>query len=80
MHIKKEWQSVKLVWPPITKEPKICHALAMTSAFNLKLCRMFLDLKETYDENKTERWIDVYGNTASKDQVKLSELCSYFSN
>ena len=23
---------------PTTKEPKICHALATTSAFNLKLC------------------------------------------
>ena len=25
---------------PINKEPKICHALATTSEFNLKLCRM----------------------------------------
>ena len=23
---------------PTTKEPKICHAVATTSAFNLKLC------------------------------------------
>ena len=28
----------KIILTPTTKEPKICHALAITSAFNLKLC------------------------------------------
>ena len=28
----------KTILTPTTKEPKICHALATTSAFNLKLC------------------------------------------
>ena len=28
----------KIILTPTTKEPKICHALATTSAFNLKLC------------------------------------------
>ena len=28
----------KSILTPATKEPEICHALATTSAFNLKLC------------------------------------------
>ena len=28
----------KIFWTPSTKEPKINHALATSSAFNLKLC------------------------------------------
>ena len=28
----------KIILNPTTKEPKICHDLATTSAFNLKLC------------------------------------------
>ena len=35
----------KIILIPTTKEPKISHALAVTSAFNLKLC-----LKQTYSE------------------------------
>ena len=30
----------KIILTPTTKEPNICHALATTSAFNLKLCHM----------------------------------------
>ena len=30
----------KSILTPTTKEPKICHALATTSAFNLKLCHI----------------------------------------
>ena len=30
----------KIILTPTTKEPKICHALAITFAFNLKLCLM----------------------------------------
>ena len=30
---------------PTTEEPKICHALATTSAFNLKLCLKSLELR-----------------------------------
>ena len=30
----------KIILTPTTKEPKICHALGTTSAFNLKLCIM----------------------------------------
>ena len=30
----------KIIWTPTTKEPKFCHALATTSAFNLKLCHI----------------------------------------
>ena len=44
--IKKRMTTCKISLTPTTKEPKICHALAITSAFNLKLCRMrvfFLD-------------------------------------
>ena len=32
----------KIILTPTTKEPKICHALATTSAFNLKLCFIIL--------------------------------------
>ena len=28
----------KIIWTPKIKDPKICHALATTSGFNLKLC------------------------------------------
>ena len=30
--------TIKIILTPTTKEPKICHTLATTSAFNLKLC------------------------------------------
>ena len=30
----------KIIWTPTTKEPKINHALAASSAFNLKLCHI----------------------------------------
>ena len=39
-HIKKRMTTCKIILTPTTKEPKICHALATTSAFNLKLCLM----------------------------------------
>ena len=32
------WIFGKIILTPTTKEPKICHALASTSVFNLKLC------------------------------------------
>ena len=34
---KKRMTTCKIILTPTTKEPKICHALATTSAFNLKL-------------------------------------------
>ena len=37
-HIKKRLTTYKIILTPSTKEPIICHALATTSAFNLKLC------------------------------------------
>ena len=37
-HIKKRMTKCESILTPTTKEPKICHALATTSAFNLKLC------------------------------------------
>ena len=37
---KKRMTTCKIILTPTTKEPKICHALATTSAFNLKLCHM----------------------------------------
>ena len=37
---KKRIKSCKIILTPTTKVPKICHALAATSAFNLKLCLM----------------------------------------
>ena len=44
-HIKKRMTTCKIILTPTTKEPEICHALASTSAFNLKLCHIFyLDL------------------------------------
>ena len=36
----------KIILTPTTKEPKICHALAKTSAFNLKLCLILFFLVE----------------------------------
>ena len=39
-HIKKRMTTCKIILTPTTKEPKICHALATTSAFNLKLCHI----------------------------------------
>ena len=39
-HIKKRMTTCKIIVNPQTKEPKICHALATTSAFNLKMCRI----------------------------------------
>ena len=36
-HIKR-MTTCQIILIPTTKEPKICHALATTSAFNLKLC------------------------------------------
>ena len=30
----------EIILTPTTEEPKICHVLAITSALNLKLCRM----------------------------------------
>ena len=35
---QKRMTTCKIILTPTTKEPKICHALATTSAFNLKLC------------------------------------------
>ena len=34
----KRMKTCKISLTPTTKKPKICHALAITSAFNLKLC------------------------------------------
>ena len=34
---KKRMTTSKIILTPINKEQKICHALATTSAFNLKL-------------------------------------------
>ena len=36
--LKKRMADCKIIFTPLTKEPKICHDLATTSAFNLKLC------------------------------------------
>ena len=41
-HIKKRMTTCKISLTPTTKEPKISHALAITSAFNLKLCHIKL--------------------------------------
>ena len=49
----------KTILTPTTKEPKICHALATTSAFNLKLCPM-------------SRFILPL---AGEDQIKLFNFC-----
>ena len=35
---KKIITTCNIILAPTTKEPKICHAMATTSAFNLKLC------------------------------------------
>ena len=37
-----EMTTCKTILTLTTKEPKICHALATTSAFNLKLCHMYI--------------------------------------
>ena len=37
---KKRMRTCKSILTPTTEEPKICHALATTSAFHLKLCRI----------------------------------------
>ena len=39
-HIQKKITTCKISLTPTTKEPKICHALVITSAFNLKMCHM----------------------------------------
>ena len=31
-------KTCKIMWTPTTEQPKMCHALATTSAINLKLC------------------------------------------
>ena len=36
----KRKSTCKIILTPTTKEPKNCHALATTSAFNPKLCQM----------------------------------------
>ena len=36
--IKKSMLTLKMIWNPINKEPKISRALAASSTFNLKLC------------------------------------------
>ena len=36
----KRMTTFKIILSPQIKEPKICHALAKTSAFNLKLCHL----------------------------------------
>ena len=38
-HIQK-MTTWTIILNPTTKEPKFCHALAITSAFNLKLCHI----------------------------------------
>ena len=38
VHTKLEWQPKKIILTPTTKEPKINHALDVSSVFNLKLC------------------------------------------
>ena len=38
LYIKKRMTAIKIILTPTTKEPKVCHAMATTSAFNLKLC------------------------------------------
>ena len=40
-HIKKIMTTCKIISTLTTKEPKICYALATTSAFNLILCHMW---------------------------------------
>ena len=53
--------SCKIILTPTTKEPEICHALARTSAFNFRLCRL-LDLvmvKTGYT-----------GNTGNKEKLR----------
>ena len=37
---KKRMTKCKSILTPTTNEPKTCHALATTSAFNLKLCHI----------------------------------------
>ena len=39
--LKKRMTISTITLTPTTKEPKICHALATTSALNHKLCSMF---------------------------------------
>ena len=39
----------KIILTPTTKEPKICHARATTSAFNLKLCHTKSEFKNTIE-------------------------------
>ena len=44
---KKRMTTWKIILTPTTKEPKICHALATTFAFNLKLCHI-INMQENW--------------------------------
>ena len=60
-------KTCKISLTPTTKEPKICHALAITSAFNLKLCLRSLLFYTTFSwcwktEEKTKNICEGHTN------------------
>ena len=55
---KKRMTKWKSIFTPTTKEPKICHALATTSAVNLKLCHMTFITKQHFVKgSSTLYWV-----------------------
>ena len=68
----------KSILTPTTKEPKICHALATTSAFNLKLCLKTKYAVVLISMNMVSEKSDVNGLTLkllrdrSKFEIKFS--------
>ena len=62
--IKKRMTTCKIILTPTNKEPKICHALATTSAFNLKLCP-----KICWRPSAQSSGVGVLDQTSAKERV-----------
>ena len=58
-------KTCKIMLTLTTKEPKICHALATTSAFNLKLCPIFnvWTLRSRMPKNICKLCVKIYNFT-----------------
>ena len=52
-YIQKRMTKYKSILTPTTKEPKVGHALATISAFNLKLCHILIDFMCFFLYSKT---------------------------
>ena len=56
----------KIIWTPTTKEAKISHALAASSAFNLKLCLIFYHLGRGVQVQCSADFLKKYGFAGTK--------------